>query len=181
MNPARWAIAVAVLATLAGCQTPPGPIFPQVTPPLVWPPPPDPPRIRYIGELRGEASLGVRPSGWEALRAAVTGPRPPAEFVRPTAVAVAGERVFVADTGLGVVHLLDLDQRRYGAIRGAPADPLRVPIDLTVADGSRLLVVDRGRAALDVFDLDGRWQTTQRWPEIAAPVAVAWDAAGRRI
>lgn len=180
MSWVRAAAVVCLLPTLAGCQTPAGPVFAPVSPALVWPPPPDPPRIRHIGELRGQASLDVRPSGWEALRAAVAGPRPSAEFVRPSAVAVAGERVYVADAGLGVVHLLDLAARRYQMIRGAPRDPLRVPIDLTVA-GDKLLVVDRGRATLDVFDLNGGWQATQRWPEITAPVAVAWDAAARRI
>ncbi|MBP7745432.1 MAG: hypothetical protein KA383_04815 [Phycisphaerae bacterium] len=165
---------------LAGCQAPSGPIFPTVSPPIVWPAPPDRPRIRYIGELRGEASLGARPSGWEAFQAALAGPRAQAEFSRPAAVAVAGERVFVADTGLGSVHLLDLAARRYTTIRGSPSDPLRVPIDVSVGDGTQLYVVDRGRAAVDVFDLDGRWRATHRWPELTAPVAIAWDARGRR-
>ncbi len=180
MNAARIMLGAALLATLAGCQTAPGPIFSPVQPPLVWPAPPDPPRIRYVGELRGEASLGARPSGWEALRAALGGPRPMAEFVRPSAVAVAGQRIFVADIGAGVVHLLDLEQRRYATLRGAPDDPLRVPVDLAVA-GERVLVVDRARAALDVLNLDGAWQGTQRWPEITQPVAAAWDAGGQRI
>lgn len=172
--------AVGVAVLLAGCQAPSGPIFPAVLPPIVWPAPPDQPRIRYLGELRGEASLGARPGGWEAVQAALAGPRAQVEFSRPAAVAVAGERVFVADTGLGVVHLLDLTTRRYATIRGAPGDPLRVPIDLSVGDGTQLYVVDRGRAAVDVFDLDGRWRATHRWPELTAPVAIAWDARARR-
>ncbi len=170
-------------AGLAGCHTTPGPIFPQVSPPLLWPPAPDRPRIRYIGELRGEASLGARPQGWEALRELLAGPRPKMAFVRPTAVAVApgGTRVFVADEGLGAVHLLDLSSRQYQLVRGTPQDPLRVPLDLTIGpaaglvgssnaqvsgSGSQLVVVDRGRAALDVFTLDGGWRCTRRWPEI---------------
>jgi len=94
-------------------------------------------------------------------------------------VAVVGERVFVADTGLGVVHALDLAARRYQVISGAPTDPLRVPIDLAIAHGNTLVVVDRGRAAIDIFDLDGRWRSTRRWPELQAPVAAAWDASQR--
>ena len=164
-------------AVLAGCQAPLRPIFPAVAPPIVWPAPPDSPRIRYIGELRGEASLGVSPSGWQAFQAVLIGPRPTAEFVRPSAVAVAGERVFIADLGLGVVHLLDLETRRYAMLRGSPDDPLRVPIDVTIVPGRALVVADRGRGALDVFDLDGNWQVTRHVAGVSAPISAAWDAA----
>jgi DNA-binding beta-propeller fold protein YncE len=176
MRATRAALIPPVLLALIGCQATPAPIFPAITPAIVWPRPPDRPRIRYVGELRGEANLGARPRGWEAFRALLTGPRPLGEFSRPSAVAVAGERLFVADTGLGVVHLVDLNERRYAVLTGSPSDPLQVPIDLTVADGNALVVVDRGRAALDTFDLDGRWLETHRWAQLAAPVAAAWDA-----
>lgn len=172
-------LTAALAAVVAGCQSATRPIFPEITPAIVWPEPPDQPRIRYVGELRGEASLGVKPSGWKALRAVIAGPVPQQEFSRPAAVAVIGERIFVADTGLGVVHLLDLAARRYQVISGSPTEPLQVPIDLTIADGDTLVVVDRGRAAIDCFDLDGTWRLTKRWPELSAPTAAVWDAARR--
>ncbi len=175
----RIASALLAAALLVGCGGPPAPIFPALSRPVVWPPPPEAARVRYVGELRGEASLGARPTGWETLAAALAGPRPPAEFVRPAAVAVHGERVFVADIGAGLVHLLDLAERRYAPLRGNPADPLRLPVDVDVTADGRLLVLDRRRAALDVLDLDGTWRATQRWPEIAAPVALTHDATGR--
>lgn len=168
-----------VAALLAGCAGPPGPIFPDVSPPIVWPPPPDLARVRYVGELAGEKSLGARATGWEALTAVLAGPRTQAEFVRPAAVAIHGERVFVADIGAGLVHLLDLATRQYAPLRGNPSDPLLLPVDVDVTPDGRLLVLDRRRAALDVLDLGGTWRSTQKWPEIAAPVALAHDAAGR--
>jgi sugar lactone lactonase YvrE len=178
MSPARTLPILLALAALAGCQQPQGPIFPEVSPPIEWPPSPDQPRIRYIGQLRGEASLGARPQGWEAFQAVLAGPKPQVEFSRPSAVAVTGDYVFVADTGLGLVHRLDLSTRQYKMIRGSPTDPLKAPLDLVIAEG-RLVVVDRGRAAVDVFDLEGNWKATKRWAELAAPVAVTWDAARR--
>ncbi|HVP11379.1 MAG TPA: 6-bladed beta-propeller [Phycisphaerae bacterium] len=173
-----FAVAVFVIGAITGCQEPQGPIFPEVTPAIEWPPRPDQARIRYVGQLRGEASLGARPQGWEAVKAVLAGPKPQVEFSRPSAVAVSGERVFVADTGLGVIHRLDLATRQYKLMRGAPNDPLKVPLGMAISEG-RLVVVDRGRAAVDVFDLEGNWRTTKRWPELAAPVAVAWDAEHR--
>jgi DNA-binding beta-propeller fold protein YncE len=162
--------------TAAGCQSTTGPIFPAVEPPMIWPPPPDRARIRYIGELTGEESLRVKPSGWAAVGAVLAGPRAQVGFTTPVAVAVAGERVFVADTGLGVVHRLDLAARTYRTLRGNEADPLQVPIDVAVLGGDTLAVVDRGRAAVELFDLDGDWRDTRRWADVTGPVSVAWDA-----
>ena len=161
---------------LTGCATAPGPIFPRVSPDVVWPQPPDTPRIRYIGELRGEASLGRKPEGWDAIRGLLTGPEPQMEFMRPTAVAVAGERVFVADAGLGVVHMLDLATRDYQTLRGNPEDPLHAPLDVLVTPTGDLLVADRRRACLDVFDSAGNWRLTRRYDELRGPIALCWDA-----
>lgn len=166
-----------LLGAIVGCQSPARPIFPPVDPPIVWPAPPDPPRIRYVGALYGESSLGSQPRGWEAVRAVVAGPAPPIDFVRPVAVATAGERVYVADIGLGIVHLLDLQRRTRRTLTGAPADPLRVPIDLLVVPPGLLLVADRGRAAVEVFELDGTWRETRRWPDVVGPVSLAYDPA----
>ena len=181
MTGPRPAIALVLLSLATGCQSPPGPIFPPVSPPIVWPPPPDQPRIRYVGELRGEANLGVKPSGWDAFRAVLTGPRPLVGFSRPAAVAVADERVFVADTGLGVVHLLDLADRSYRVMRGAPGDALQVPIDVAAMPDGTVVVADRGRAAIDFFNMDGDWQSTLRRDEWKAPTSVAWDVRGEQL
>ncbi len=176
MSTARLAVAVFATVFLVACRAPLRPIFPAVSSDLVWPRPPDRPRIRYVGALRGESSLGVKPRGWAALRAVLAGPRHLIDFARPSAVAVAGERIFVADIGLAVVHMLDLANRRYAVLAGAPDDPLAVPIDVTIAGGDTVVVVDRKRAALDLFDLDGHWRRTLRWAQLAAPVAADWDA-----
>ncbi len=179
--PLRGCVVSLIVLALTGCQSPPGPIFPEISPPIVWPPPPDVPRIRYIGELRGEASLGAQPSGWEAFQAALSGPKPKLEFSNPSAIAVLGQKVFVADMGIAAVHVLDLAHRKYGLIRGSPQEPFNTPIAVALAGPDTLAVVDRGRAALDLFDAKGNWRATQRWPEIQAPVAVAWDAASNRL
>lgn len=170
---------MALLLPAAGCQSSrPKPVFAPVTPPLVWPPPPDRPRIRYIGALYGEESLGIEAHGWDKVREVLIGPDPLMAFSRPTAVAVAGDIVFVADAGLGIVHRLDLAGRTYAILRGNPADPLQAPLDLLIRE-NELVIVDRGRAVLDFLRLDGTWLRTQRWPELTAPVALAWQAPAR--
>lgn len=150
------------------------PRFPYDGPALVWPAPPDPPRIRYIGELVGEPSLGMRPRGLDALREVVEGPRPPALFATPMAVAVDGPRVYVADPSNPrgpVVHLLDLDARAYAQVRDAGGAPLAWPIDVSAARG-RLAIGDAQRGVF-VLDAQGRTVVTVAPGTIERAAAVA--------
>ncbi len=166
-----------VACAIVGCQRPLGPVFPAVAPPLEWPAPPDAPRIRYVGELTGEASVARRPSGFAALGEALTGPKPRAVFVRPMAVAVRGPEVFVADAagGVGRVHVLDVENRGYRSIP-ADATELRWPIDVASgADG--LAVADAQAAVVFIFDESGRLRREIGRGELVRPAAVAWGDA----
>jgi len=174
------ALLTALACANTGCQATPGPIFPDIRPPIVWPPPPDRPRIRYVGQLVGEASLGARPSGMAALRAALEGPPAQGAFSTPTAVALAGERVYVADLQLGAVHLLDLAARRYASITAAAGEPLESPIDVAVAEDA-LAVADSRRQAVLVFTLDGRELRSIGAGVLQRPAAVAWNPGAREL
>ena len=170
---ACWWLAGVLL--VAGCQAPLRPVFPTLDAPRVWPPAPDVPRVRYVGELRGEGSLHRPIRGWESLRAVVAGPRPTVEFSRPSAVAVRGPLVYVADTGLAVVHCLNLDTREYQVWAEAGEEALQVPIDVGIDPDGNVFVVDRGRAAIDLFTPDGQWRKTIRLDALPAPVAAVTD------
>ncbi len=176
------ATSLVLACAMLGCQREAGPIFPQISPPIVWPTPPDQPRIRYIGQLVGEASLQAPASGWETLQEVLGGPRAQIAFSRPTAVAVRGERVYVTDVGLGVVHVLDLDTRAYDLIRGTPDERFLVPIDVAILPPCestappRVAVVDRKRAAVDLFSITGEWLHTARWDDLPSPTSITWHA-----
>jgi DNA-binding beta-propeller fold protein YncE len=166
---------LAAIAAVGGCAGPPGPIFPERRPALVWPRAPDQPRIQYIGELFGQASLGVKPSGWRAVSAVVGGPPPEVEFSTPNAVAVDGNRVFVSDAALGVVHVLDLDERKFSLIREAGGAPLLGPMDVVFVNGL-LAVADARREAVFLFDRDGNFIRRIGDTLLKRPVALAASA-----
>jgi DNA-binding beta-propeller fold protein YncE len=161
---------------LAGCASTPPPLFPRIEPALVWPPPPDKPRIELVGELRGPGAVVGRPRGWAAVGAALTGAQSlPDEFVGPSAVAVSGEHVFVIDGGAKVVYGLALDTREVWTLTGPPNEPLLLPIDLDFW-ATQLVIADRLRDCLYVTDPRGTTWHKLPLPAGAAPVAVAIDA-----
>ena len=87
-----------------GCGSPQGELFTIVDGTMVWPKPPDAARIRYVGELSVETDLKKGVSWSEGLVQLVFGKKDIGVLVGPYAVAVDGERMFVADAGCGVVR-----------------------------------------------------------------------------
>lgn len=173
----------AALCALVGCAEPRDEVLSFRGTSLVWPAPPDRARIRYIGELRGEASLGRKPTAGEALRGAFAGPQPRPAFSTPTAVAVSGMRVFVADPshpGGATVHVLDLAAKEYSQIREAAGAALRWPIDVATSEG-RVAIADGKRAAVFVLGENGQSLATIGAGTLQRPAGAAFSADGRAI
>lgn len=162
---------------MVGCQGAPRPIFPEPFPPIIWPAAPDRPRIRYIGQLTGEASLQVKPTGLDALRAIFTGPKPTVSFSTPLAVAAVAERVYIADGQLGVIHVLDLAARTYSTINQAAGQPLQWPIDVIALDAGTIAVADSRRQAIFLYDSTGRFVRSIGEGLLQRPTSVAYDAS----
>lgn len=108
-----------------------------------WPEPPDPPRVQYVTHFSGPADLGIRPSAWSRLVGFAAGPSD-REMQRPMAVAAtpAGNMVFVADPGAGVVHRYDLMRGRYDRLAPGRGTALASPVGLAVSADGRVYVAD---------------------------------------
>src|SRR5215212_7314474 len=103
---------LALMLLLSGCAGKPKPIFPPVTPPIVWPAAPERARIAYIGQLATSADLKRKPGGFEAIGSAIFGKKPERAMLTPYAACTdGGDRVFVADSGAQCVHVFDLKTR----------------------------------------------------------------------
>lgn len=168
-----------LLIGLPACRQAQRPIFDEADRNVVWPKPPDRPRIRYLGQLTGEASLGAAKSGWTVFSEIVTGPKPTLAFSTPLSVAARDELVFVADGQNGCVFRLDLSSRRILVIDRAAGERLQWPIDVC-ASRDRLAVVDSRRAAVFLFDLDGGYIGKLTDVPLQRPTAIAWDSDRKR-
>lgn len=191
MSMRRLLIAAMVLGPVGCSQTRVDPLAGH-DPELRWPEPPDQPRVRWLGELTGSEDVKAAPTLGESLNALAYGPKPPSRFVSPYAVAVHedGQRVAVADTGAGCVHVLDLERPGYARIEGcgprgagafeSPAGVAWCGDALWVSDAKRgeLAVLpgghDLGKNANDRAYNNGRWIGKDR---LARPAGLAWCAS----
>lgn len=169
---------------LAGCAPNASDRFPSIGVTRVWPEPPEPARIRYIGTITGEASLGRRATGLRAVRELLTGPDPQVAFTTPLAVAVDGEHVWVADPGHRggpAVFALDLSARTITTITQVTGGALQWPIDVDVRAG-KLAIADAKRGAVFVVDAaSGQPRAAVGQGVLTRPASVAWADGGRQL
>lgn len=157
-----------LLLVIGGCAATPGPIFAPIEPPLAWPPPPAPARIRYLGQLTSAEDLRPVRSPLVPLGELFVGREPPQPLYGPRDVLVTrgGERVWVADPGGRCVHLFDLEHRKYAQLRRMAETQLLSPVGLCAGPEGSVYVCDSEAVAIHQLDADtGAWMATLKLPE----------------
>lgn len=173
-------LAAASSILLPGCAKPAGVLFQTTDALIVWPPPPDAPRVRYVGQLRSADDLHAGRTALQELGRTIFGPGEPAGvLVSPIGVCTDnGDRVFVADRAAGVVHAYDLKTREYQRWRPPESQSARFePVTLAYDPGGRLFVADSGAARVHVFRTDGAYLGTLGDGHLTRPVGMAFDPA----
>ncbi len=111
-------------------------------PVLVWPLPPDPPRIQYLDALRGSGDFKKKPGFWKKLLLGAD--RDPGVALRkPYGVATdSAGRVYVTDTGLGTVVVFDSAARAVRLLGQKGQVRLQTPIGIALDARDRVFVSD---------------------------------------
>lgn len=203
----RWAIGQALSGTgivallvagcvgWAGCGRPAGVIFPPPEKPLVWPAPPETPRITYVGRLATSADLKPAVSMAQALGEALFGKESIKSMLTPYALCTDGHnRLFVADSNAQVVHVFDLKSRRYeqwpkeenrdtpkNRKKGRKVMHFSQPVGIAWDPAGRLYVADSMGGCLYLFDKEGRFVAEVGRADLQRPVGLAFDAPRQRL
>ncbi len=171
---------LAVAAALSGCAHAPGPFWKPTDQEIIWPLPPDPPRVRYEGTITAQT---IRDSatghGLSAVLRFVAG-APEVKLMTPHGISADAKTLAVADSGTAVVHLLDLTNGDYRAVERVGETRLQCPIGVA-ADGEGGVFV--GDAVLRrVFHLSRRGRLISEVAgDFQRPTGLAYDAVRRRL
>jgi DNA-binding beta-propeller fold protein YncE len=159
---------------------------------VVWPAPPDEPRIRYLSTFSGADDVGaVRKAKTASLKEALLGKnraasdtRNPKAFIKPFGVAVDGfGRFIVSDTAQAAVFVMDADRHTFTAIgEHTRQAPFRVPVGVAVDGANNIYVGDSGLAQVLIFGPDlALKRTIGRQSELKAPSGLAVDDSRGRL
>jgi DNA-binding beta-propeller fold protein YncE len=131
---------------------------PEAVRPLVlFPPPPDTTRLQFLARFNTSRDIEPRPGGPSVFERIVGAAKDDEEderrIVKPYGVDIYRGRIFICDTGLGVIDVLSLRDSTFEYFRPDGLGQLRSPINCTVdrSDGS-LYVTDIERGQVVVYD-----------------------------
>ena len=167
---------IVVLILLAsGCAGNQSRLFSTSDVQIVWPQPPEKPRIKYIGTLSTEADLQKQVSLAQGLGDLIFGKKKIGVLVAPYAVTVdRNNRLFVTDTTGSVVHAFDLNTRAYKQFTDINENKkLSKPVGLTIVDGW-IYVVDSALHQVCVFDGKGKFRGRFGSERLIRPIGIAY-------
>lgn len=164
-----------LLFVCVGCSRPHGELFPSLDSELVWPEPPEEPRLRYLGTISTEKDLKRGVSWAQGLGELIFGKKEIGVLLNPYAVATDDQdRLFVADTTGATVHIFDLGTRAYKQFSAVGNDEtLMMPVALAMV-GENIYVVDSVLRKICVFDLDGRFKFSFGADRLKRPSGIAY-------
>jgi DNA-binding beta-propeller fold protein YncE len=172
-----------VAAMIAGCETQllrPAATQEAILGPIVWPQPPNPPRILFVKAVTGPRDLGIEPTFWERVVQIFAG-KEEAWFIRPTGVAVRGSMIYVADPGAQALWILDPQAGRFKRIEKAGEERLISPVAVTPAQNDLIYLADSFLKKVFIFHSNGTLKGTIAHATLERPAGVGYDEAGDRL
>ena len=125
---------------------------------LVWPPPPQKPKIKFLRSISSSLDLGIRKSWLQKTIDSLFGREEIGDsMVRPYGVCVHSERIYVTDPGLFMIHIFDLKEKRYFQIESVQKDELISPLGITVDANGEVFVSDSILKRVIVLDRNGKY------------------------
>ncbi|MDO8302788.1 MAG: hypothetical protein Q7T18_06080 [Sedimentisphaerales bacterium] len=174
-----WMVFFAGVGLFGGCAKPRGELFEPLREPLVWPEPPDAPRVKYVGSISTELDLKREVSWTQGLSELFFGKGKFGVLLCPYGVVFDNNRLYVADVGTGSLHIFDFATREYKQITTAgTAERLLDPVGLKVVD-HRIYVVDSTLHKVCVFDKDGQYILSFGQDVLKRPSGIAYSKQQR--
>ncbi len=193
----QFAALFLIVMMSGGCGHDAGIIFEPLHDPPVWPPAPEIPRIRYVGELATSADLKPARSFGEGLHDSLFGEEDSYSMLSPFAICSDGrDRIFVADTNAQEIHVFDLNTREYERWPLENSVSLAQPVGIaweagnkgntggiggTGGTGGRLLVSDSVAGVIHEFDHQGAYRGGWLGEFLDRPCGLAIDATRQRL
>ncbi len=148
-NPALW---IAAASVCFGCAS-----SPAKRQDIVWPGPPEQPRIRFVKSVSSEADV-EKPSFMKRLKTVLVGKEPQPGLDKPYAVhADRDGRLLVADSAWGKILVFDFKDNNFFIVGVDGPGVLNKPQGVTTDSARRIYVTDVAEKRGIVFDPAGKF------------------------
>jgi DNA-binding beta-propeller fold protein YncE len=122
---------------------------------LSWPTSPQTARIKYIGTIAAPLETGEQKSWFSSF---LFGKEEPIKvMLRPYGVCTDDNRVYVTDPGLSIVHIFDLEEKKYFCIDKANDEDLKSPIGIAADSNGDIYISDSVLKRIIIFNREGKY------------------------
>lgn len=116
---------------------------------VIFPSPPDTTRIQFLTYFSTSGDLEGKKGGFHRF---LFGDEAPHEIIKPYGITVHKEKVYICDTGLGGLEILDLINGSFEYFIPGGRGQLKLPINCCVDERGYLFIADANRGQIVVFD-----------------------------
>jgi DNA-binding beta-propeller fold protein YncE len=150
-------IATMLVLLPSGCAQQPAAIIPQTDVlDLVWPKPPEVPRIRFLYSITEPRDINIR-SGWLHKTLDFLKGSPRKQIGSPYGISKDAEgRLYVVDTFYKTVHVFDTEKSRHYLFPEQAVEGFRNPVNIVMGSEGRVFVSDSETGLVHVFTEHGR-------------------------
>ena len=178
LNQVRATLSIVLLALTTSCAEQPQ-VVNKKSEPLVqsWPAAPEKTRIEYVTSFSQPQDLGINGGTLSWVKRLLFGKRQ-TQLVRPMAILVDGELIYVADPGARGVHRFDQASGRYQLILGKDRTPLPSPVGLALGNHGRVYLSDSILGQVLTIDVNSK--EALEFPlsvPLQQPTGIAFDRA----
>ncbi|MBY0575559.1 MAG: 6-bladed beta-propeller [Gallionellaceae bacterium] len=148
---------------------------------IVWPSPPDTPRIRFLAEYSGQSDFGSKSSFKASLLGEESGGL---QLDKPYAATASadGNLIYVTDTKLHAVVVFDFKEKEVRALQTDASGGLVTPMDVKLDKRGRIFVADATRQEVLVYSPEGKTLLTLgKKEELGRPTGLAIDDGRNRL
>ena len=148
-------LTVTMLFALAACSTASKPTS-EPLPDIVWPTPPEIPRIRFVNAVSRPEDLRIRPGLFKRFWGYLIGQNE-TSMVAPYGVETdSAGRLYVVDSFLRTVHVFDVKKNAFYPFAAGKAK-LVSPIDIAIDDASgKIYLSDSKQGVVKIFKSAGK-------------------------
>ncbi len=152
---------------------------------LIWPLPPDPPRVRWLAEYTDMAKVknpvDKKPSWIDKITGSKT-VEEKLELRKPYGITTDSRgRIYAADTQLRTVFVIDPEARVVEQRRGESRAPMGMPVGVAVDSEDRLFVSDAELHSITCFTPAGQVISRFGTSALERPGGIAIDARRNRL
>jgi DNA-binding beta-propeller fold protein YncE len=147
---------------------------------LVWPPPPDEPRIEYVVSIKDYKDLGIEKGFFSKAFDFLFGEEDK-PLASPFGAYADEDRVYVTDVSYKMLYIFDKKKEKVITIEGSKKENFLYPIDIVTDKNGNIYVSDSVRAKVFVFDEDGDFVRNISFRELQRPVGLAISADGEKL